>query len=368
VFAFNFTGYIDVPSDGQYTFYTSSDDGSLLYIDGVLVVNNDQQHGIENRSGTIGLKAGKHAISVGYFQQYQGKVLTVSYEGPGISKQVIPASALYRVSSNGLLPSVNPGNTVNGLDFKYYEGSSYSVVPDFSTLTPKYAATVSNFDITQANRSDVFAFNFSGYIDVPSDGQYTFYTSSDDGSLLYIDGILVVNNDQQHGIQNRSGTIGLKAGKHAISVGFFQQYGDKVLIVSYEGPGISKQVIPSSLLFRSSTTSLSRNMNLGSRTTAIVSTQVTSDSINQTELLNTLPGIKAYPNPFVNSVKVNISGGAGTYKLMLVDVSGKVLWRKIGTKNAGTYQESINTSALQKGIYFLRIVQNNTNSVFKLDK
>jgi hypothetical protein len=214
----------------------------------------------------------------------------------------------------------------------------------------------------------VFAFNFTGYINVPSDGQYTFYTSSDDGSLLYIDGFLVVNNDKQHGVDEKSGTIGLKAGKHAISVGFFQQYGDRVLTVSYAGPNISKQIIPSSLLFRSSTTSLSREMNLGSRTTTTMATQATIDLVNQTELMNTLPEVKAYPNPFVNSVIVNISGGAGTYKLMLVDVSGKILWRKIGTKNTGTYQESINTSVLQKGVYFLKIIQNNKNSVFKLEK
>ncbi|MEO6813241.1 MAG: PA14 domain-containing protein, partial [Ginsengibacter sp.] len=255
IFSFSFTGYINVPADGQYTFYTSSDDGSMLYIDGVLVVNNDQQHGIQENSGTIGLKAGMHAISVGYFQQGMDKVLTVSYAGPGISKQVIPPSALFRVfsSGGGLLPAVNPANTVNGIDYKYYEGSNYTVVPDFSTLNPVKTGTANGFDISPASSIYIFSFNFTGYINVPSDGQYTFYTSSDDGSLLYIDGVLVVNNDQQHGVQERSGTIGLQAGKHAISVGFFQQYGDKVLTVSYAGPGISKQVIPWWSLFRVST-------------------------------------------------------------------------------------------------------------------
>ena len=85
-----------------------------------------------------------------------------------------------------LLPAVNPANTVNGLDYKYYEsGSGWSVLPIFSTLTPVKTGTTTNFDISLANRSITFSFNFTGFINVPADGQYTFYTTSDDGSNLY---------------------------------------------------------------------------------------------------------------------------------------------------------------------------------------
>ncbi|HSV09393.1 MAG TPA: PA14 domain-containing protein, partial [Hanamia sp.] len=248
-FAINFTGYINVPSDGQYTFYTSSDDGSNLYIDGVKVVDNDGPHGMQENSGTIGLKAGLHAISVGYFNQTGDKGLQVSYAGEGVSKQTIPSSALYRVS-NGLLPAVNPSNTFNGgINYQYFEASNYSAVPDFSTITPVKTGSLSNFDISVANRAEQFAINYTGYINVPADGVYTFYTSSDDGSNLYIDGVKVVDNDGPHGQQENFGTIGLQAGLHAISVGFFNQTGDKVLQVTYAGPGISKQLIPSSALY-----------------------------------------------------------------------------------------------------------------------
>ena len=248
-FAFNFTGFIDVPSDGQYTFFTNSDDGSTLYIDNVLVANNDGLHSLSQRSGTIGLQAGKHAISVGYFNQSGSAVLTVSYAGPGISQQDVPVSSLFRISE--LLPAVNPANTVNGLDYDYYESDNgYSVVPDFSTLTPVKSGISSGFDISIANRSTAFALNFTGFINVPSDGQYTFFTTSDDGSNLYIDNVLVVNNDGLHESAERSGTIGLEAGKHTISVGYFEQAIDSVLSVSYVGPGISKQTIPASSLFR----------------------------------------------------------------------------------------------------------------------
>ncbi|MBC7937692.1 MAG: PKD domain-containing protein [Rhizobacter sp.] len=148
-----------------------------------------------------------------------------------------------------LLPAVNPANTVNGLDYKYYEGS-WSVLPAFASLTPVKTGTVNNFDISVANRTDLIGFSFTGFVTVPADGVYTFYTTSDDGSKLLIDNVTVVNNDGLHAAQEKSGTIGLKAGKHAITGLFFEQGGGEIFTVSYEGVGVGKQTIPSSALYR----------------------------------------------------------------------------------------------------------------------
>ena len=73
-------------------------------------------------------------------------------------------------------------------------------------------------------------------------------------------------------------------------------------------------------------------------------------------------GVKAYPNPFANRIIVNITGAAGDYnKLLLVDAIGRTLWTKAGNKDAGSTQQSINVSSffLEKGIYFLKVYQNN---------
>ena len=265
------------------------------------------------------------------------------------------AQVMVNAAGSSLLPAVNPANTVNGLDYKYYEkGSGWLAIPIFSTLTPVKTGTTTNFNISLARRALAFAFNFTGFINVPSDGQYTFYTTSDDGSKLYIDNVPVVKNDGLHAAIEKSGTIGLKAGKHAISVAYLQQGGGSVLNVSYSGPGVSKKAIPASALYRISTTG---------------STVAFDNNIDQTITSSTQVGIKAYPNPFVNNIEINITGGvAGEYKLMLVDALGRVVWTASGNKNAGAFQKSVNTSALERGIYFLKVIQNNTSSVIKLMK
>ena len=255
-FGFKYTGYVNVPSDGTYTFYTTSDDGSKLLIGSTEVVNNDGLHGSQEKSGTIGLKAGKHAITVTFFEAGGGEELSVSYSGPGVTKQAIPASAWYGVgtpSSTTLRAADNPSSTVAGLDYSYYEGT-WSTLPDFSSLTAVKTGTVTNVDLTPRNKDDNFGFKYTGYVNVPSDGTYTFYTSSDDGSKLLIGSTEVVNNDGLHGSQEKSGTIGLKAGKHAITITFFEATGGQELSVSYSGPGVTKTAIPASEFFRVSST------------------------------------------------------------------------------------------------------------------
>jgi glucose/arabinose dehydrogenase len=154
-------------------------------------------------------------------------------------------TAVYlREPDNVLSPSA-------GLNFNYYEGS-WSTLPDFNTSSPLKTGTTSTPDLSARNRTEDYAFTFSGYIDVPSDGLYHFYTNSDDGSKLFIGNLLIVNNDGLHGAQEKSGAIGLKKGKHPVTIQFFQHLGGAVLSVSYDGPGIAKQSIPSTAFYRPS--------------------------------------------------------------------------------------------------------------------
>jgi hypothetical protein len=142
-----------------------------------------------------------------------------------------------------------PPATVSGLNYDYYEGS-WDALPDFDALTPIASGVVSNFDISPRRSNDCFAFRYTGYIDVPTAGGYTFYTESDDGSRLYIGNTLVVDNDGLHGTQERAGFIALQAGKHAVTATFFEKGGDEVLRVRYAAQGIPKTLIPDSALYR----------------------------------------------------------------------------------------------------------------------
>ena len=199
-------------------------------------------------------------------------------------------------------------------------------------------------------------------IEILTDGFYTFYSNSDDGSLIYIDGKLIVNNDGRHGAREASGRIGLQAGKHRISVGYFQQYGDKILDVSYSNKdaGISKQLIPSGQLFREQNAKSFQGESFGQ---ALASTKPFGQ-----QGLELKAEVKAYPNPFVSQVTITLDSVSGPYEIQIIDLNGRIVSKRSGSKNQGFYAQSINTSSLQKGIYFIRVNQNGESSTLKVEK
>ncbi|MDA0802134.1 MAG: alpha-L-fucosidase [Planctomycetota bacterium] len=92
-FAVQFDGIVDVPATGIWTFWLTSDDGSMLWIDGKLVVDNDGPHGAKEVRGQAPLAAGAHAIRVGFFEGGGAAMLSLEWAGPGSDRATVPAAA-----------------------------------------------------------------------------------------------------------------------------------------------------------------------------------------------------------------------------------------------------------------------------------
>lgn len=103
-FAARYTGLVTVPRDGRYVFYLRSDDGSRLYLDGKLLVNNDGYHASTEKSEAIELKAGDHPLAVTYYEIDGEEQLAVAWDGPGFAKQEIPAEALWSIGGQTMVP------------------------------------------------------------------------------------------------------------------------------------------------------------------------------------------------------------------------------------------------------------------------
>jgi hypothetical protein len=91
-----FDGYIQVPAKGIWEFATCTDDGSVLLIDGVKVVDNDGGHSAITAIGRVALDAGPHPFRLLYFEDYEGQELGWSWKAPGaVEFSPIPAYVLY---------------------------------------------------------------------------------------------------------------------------------------------------------------------------------------------------------------------------------------------------------------------------------
>jgi hypothetical protein len=151
------------------------------------------------------------------------------------------------VEKNAFYDFADPSK--NGIKWKLYRGA-YLKVPDFSKLNPVAQGVSLQPSFEGINIPDrEFALQFKGVIEIEKEGDYTFYLSSNDGSLLYIDDKLLIDNDGEHGATEKSRTIHLSPGKHKLKIGYFQSGGGKFLMVSYDGPDIKRRVLPASILY-----------------------------------------------------------------------------------------------------------------------
>ncbi|HXS37426.1 MAG TPA: PA14 domain-containing protein [Flavipsychrobacter sp.] len=177
--------------------------------------------------------------------------------------------------------------SVGLLNYSYYQGS-WTKLPNFSTLTPVSTGTINNFLLTPTKVTTNYGFVYSGMINIPATGSYTFYTSSRDGSDLYINGMaasnLVVNNDGVHSATEKSGTITLSKGSYPIYVTFFHAAtGTASLTVSYKGPTISKIAIPDTAFMNKNAIATTPTLPAAPGTpTSFLATASSSSIVNQT--------------------------------------------------------------------------------------
>jgi len=149
------------------------------------------------------------------------------------------------------------------LNYEYYEApGQYNALADveFGVATPVRVGTSDTLNSGDGDwtlqagghREDDFAFRFFGYIVIPVSGETTFYTRSDDGSQLFINGQLVVDNDGLHGASafpGVSGAITLDAGAYTIEAIQFERGGGDSIYVNWSHGGFGARSVPDSVLF-----------------------------------------------------------------------------------------------------------------------
>lgn len=141
-------------------------------------------------------------------------------------------------------------NSKNGIRYKYFEGEDWKFLPVFASLKPIKSGKVFEFRIHNINqKKEQYGIQFEAAIQIDSAGEYRFYLNSDDGSKLYINEDLTVDNDGGHGTIERMGSVNLSNGMHRIRVDYHNQGGGAWLDVFYKGPGVPKQIIPANVLF-----------------------------------------------------------------------------------------------------------------------
>jgi signal transduction histidine kinase len=144
-----------------------------------VVVDNDRRHHSLRKAGSVYLEAGLQPICLEWFNGPADSVLKLEYEGPGIPRQNVPASVLWR-KAGVTVPACQPG-----LDFAAYNGV-WDVLPDFVNLTPVTNGVATNFSLAYTVQREFTGLLFNGFIQIQNPGIYTFFLTSDDGARMEV--------------------------------------------------------------------------------------------------------------------------------------------------------------------------------------
>ncbi|HEY6228215.1 MAG TPA: LamG-like jellyroll fold domain-containing protein, partial [Verrucomicrobiae bacterium] len=159
-------------------------------------------------------------------------------------------------------------NAESGLVGEYFSVSTSQLFnyPDFNSLVPTHTRIDPQVNIPNtpgpgfggfSDLNDLFGVRWTGQVFIDpnpatptANRSVTFTIESDDGSRLFIDGQLVVDNGGLHPTQQRFATRSLKPGYHDIRFEMFENFGYASAILSYDlNDGAGTRVIPASALF-----------------------------------------------------------------------------------------------------------------------
>ncbi len=137
-----------------------------------------------------------------------------------------------------------PRNLKHGLKYSYYEGV-WDSVPDFSQLKPKKTGITTGLDLDFTTRKDSFAVRFEGYIQITKKDLYDLWVTSDDGSKVYLNNQLLLDNDGLHSADLPVvSLLPLNPGYYPIRIDYFEKNGGEGITIGYLNNGKNIQPVP----------------------------------------------------------------------------------------------------------------------------
>jgi hypothetical protein len=141
------------------------------------------------------------------------------------------------------------GGTGTGLSATYYNNSNFTGT-SFARVDPAVNFFWGAGAPAPSIGADTFSVRWTGQVQPQFTQTYTFYTQSDDGVRLWVNGRRLVNNWTNHSSTENSGTIALTAGvRYDIRLDFFENAGWAEARLSWSSASTPKAVVPATSLY-----------------------------------------------------------------------------------------------------------------------
>jgi hypothetical protein len=225
-FVAEWSGVLFAPAYGDYRLSISAPDALRLTLDG------ETWEGKKSLTATVRLAQGNHDLRI---RASGGRgAVRMAWQPPDArALETVPRSALYHrpVSANGLLG-------------RYYSNPDRAGEPAFERIDPTLNMY---FHLTPLPRP--YSVEWSGALEVPYDGVYTFGLRAVDGATLYLDGEAVLTTRSPDQLEETYTT--LTRGVHALRITYRDTLGRSRIHLTWTRPGGEREIIPTPYLWPS---------------------------------------------------------------------------------------------------------------------
>jgi len=184
-FSVSWTGDVQPLYSETYTFYTTSDDGVRLWVNGQLIINNWTDHASTVDSNTITLTAGvKYDIEMNYYENTGGAIAKLEWSSASQPREIIPQTQLYPVISDANIPQTATAPVIDGS-----VDSAWSIAPAYSINNITLGTVSSSADLSGTFKAMWDSTNLYYLVEITDDVFMTDSTSpwDDDTVEVFVD-------------------------------------------------------------------------------------------------------------------------------------------------------------------------------------
>ncbi len=138
---------------------------------------------------------------------------------------------------------VEEGDLSRGVAVKSYLGE-WNWVPEFTQMISKAGFIKKAIDLESLPAKENAGLLFSGYIQIPEPGDWTFHCRGTGGLIFKIHSKLVIDGDYKYDGSEISATVKLDEGLHPYRLYYRTSDSEPALSLQWEGPNIAKGAIP----------------------------------------------------------------------------------------------------------------------------
>jgi len=210
------------------------------FVDGATATGRKVHHKFHDAAGTLWDGSGRFRVTL--------KTTAGDGSTDWLYQPVVVANSFHNADPNA--------GTDAGLNYSYYEAPAISLAA-LAQINPAATGVTPRIDNTPHKPDDNYALVFDGFLNIAADGGYTFMLLARDEARLEIDGVPVVTSPKPfaqvcgsagNSVQAATGSIGLRAGRHAIRIAMTHTPGPSDFAVKWQGPGLALSDIPASAL------------------------------------------------------------------------------------------------------------------------